>query len=187
MTKTAAVSEIIATAPDLPKIFSTGFISRIAASVADPPHHFYMTGSMGLALPLGTGVALATGRTTVVVDGDGSLLMNPAGLLAAGAAKTLPLIHIVLDDGRYDSTGGQPTPGDSADLTAWARACGFSRARSVADRGELSKVLKAAVTGCSAPVFLHCTVEPDAAPPPRVTENLAGITDSFSAALRTVQ
>ncbi|WP_420341080.1 thiamine pyrophosphate-dependent enzyme [Streptomyces xinghaiensis] len=84
-----------------------------------------MTGSMGLALSIGTGLAWETRRTTLVVDGDGSLLMNPSGLVAVGAAPGLPLVHLVLDDGRYDSTGGQLTPGRTTALIAWARASGI--------------------------------------------------------------
>ncbi len=122
--KSAAIAEILASAPGVPTVFTTGFASRVAASMDDRPSHFYMTGSMGLALALGIGVAMSSGRTTIVVDGDGSLLMNPAALLATGAAPELPVIHIVLDDGVYASTGGQPTPGERADLAGLATASG---------------------------------------------------------------
>jgi thiamine pyrophosphate-dependent acetolactate synthase large subunit-like protein len=78
--KSAAIAEILAAAPQVPTVFA----SRVAASMDDRPDHFYMTGSMGLALAVGTGVTRASGQPTIVVDGDGSLLMNPATLLAAG-------------------------------------------------------------------------------------------------------
>jgi thiamine pyrophosphate-dependent acetolactate synthase large subunit-like protein len=81
-----------------------------------------MTGSMGLVASVGTGLALATGLVTVVVDGDGSLLMNPVGLIIAGAAQ-VPLLHLVLDDGQYAWTGGQPVPAGHTDSMRWRRLC----------------------------------------------------------------
>ncbi|GAA3169009.1 thiamine pyrophosphate-dependent enzyme [Streptomyces ramulosus] len=180
MTKTSAVAVALATAHGLPTVFTTGFISRIGAASAQP-NHFYMTGSMGLALSLGTGIALASRRTTLVVDGDGSLLMNPVGLITAGALPDLPLIQLVLDDGVYDSTGGQCSPGRSVDLPAWARACGFSRTHTVDSEEGLEKTLRHELENPDAPVFVHCLVTADTAPPPpRVTDDLEGITARFS-------
>src|SRR5260363_186197 len=99
MNKTVAIQQIILATTNQPIIFTTGYSCRIAAHLRHRPNHFYMTGSMGLA------VALATGLPTVVVDGDGSLLMNPASLIVAGAIPDLSLLHVVLDDGVYASTG----------------------------------------------------------------------------------
>ncbi|WP_316529390.1 thiamine pyrophosphate-dependent enzyme [Kitasatospora brasiliensis] len=170
----------LAVAPDLPTVFTTGFISRIGAAT-ERRNHFYMTGSMGLALSLGTGVALSSGRTTLVVDGDGSLLMNPVGLIMAGAAPDLPLIQLVLDDGVYDSTGGQCSPGRQVDLPGWARACGFSHVHTVDTETGLKRALRLELEQPGAPVFVHCLVTPDTAPPPpRVTDHLEGITARFS-------
>ncbi|MFD9305174.1 thiamine pyrophosphate-dependent enzyme [Streptomyces sp. NPDC060048] len=184
LTKSAAVAAIVAAVPHLPAIFATGYISRIAASMTRQDHHFYMTGSMGLALSIGTGFALSARRTTLVVDGDGSLLMNPVGLIAAGAATDLPLIHAVLDDGRYDSTGGQPTPGHTTDLSAWARACGIRDTHVFTEEDHLSTHLPRIARDCRRPVFIRCLVAPDAdAPPPRVSEDLAGIAERFRRAV----
>src|SRR5260363_465781 len=85
MSKSAALQQIILATTNQPIIFTTGYSCRIAAHLRHRPNHFYRTGSMGLAVSIGTGVALATGLPTVVVDGDGSLLMNPASLIVAGA------------------------------------------------------------------------------------------------------
>src|SRR4051812_50205137 len=98
MSKTSAVAVALATAPGIPTVFTTGFISRIGAA-AEQRNHFYMTGSMGLALSLGTGIALSSRQATLVVDGDGSLLMNPVGLIMAGGGGGPPPGPLILCGG----------------------------------------------------------------------------------------
>lgn len=178
--KSTAIAEILAAAPGIPTVFTTGFASRVAASLGDRPNHFYMTGSMGLALALGTGVAMASQQPTIVVDGDGSLLMNPATLLAVGTAPDLPLVHIVLDDGLYASTGGQPTPGRHARLAGPATASGYRSVCEAIDPSALRARLTTALDVPSA-VFIHCPVQPDTTPPRRgVTPDLPGVGMRFS-------
>jgi len=91
-------------------VASTGYTSRAVAAVAGDDHHvFYMQGSMGLAPAIGLGIALHNDRPVVVVNGDASLLM------ALGTTHTIRdhappnFFHYVLDNGRHESVGGQPT------------------------------------------------------------------------------
>ncbi|MEV7012368.1 thiamine pyrophosphate-dependent enzyme [Streptosporangium sp. NPDC051022] len=158
MNKTDAIRTIIETSTDEPIVFTTGYTCRIARGVADRPNHFYMTGSMGLASSIGIGIAQQTGRPTIVVDGDGSLLMNPVGLLTAGAMDTLPLVHVVLDDGRYASTGGQHVPASRADLGALARACGYRNVREAGHVDALAALMRREVASCSRPSLIHCVL-----------------------------
>ena len=158
MNKTEAVRALIEATSTQPMIFTTGYTSRIARGIADRPNHFYMTGSMGLASSIGIGVAQETGLTTVVVDGDGSVLMNPVGLLTAGSLDSLPLVHVVLDDARYASTGGQAAPCPRTDLLALALACGYPRVREVGDVAALTAVLRTELAACQAPVLVRCVL-----------------------------
>ncbi|WP_435242903.1 thiamine pyrophosphate-dependent enzyme [Streptomyces cucumeris] len=184
--KTEAIQEVVSATAGRPVVFTTGYACRIAQHIADRPGHFYMTGSMGLAASVGTGVALATGTPTVVVDGDGSLLMNPVGLVSAGAIPDLRLIHVALDDGAYASTGGQAVPSDRTDLAAWARACGYAQVLRAEDPGTLGAMLREALAHCAAPVFLHCALTAsDAAVPPRVRGDLGDHQRRFSRHLAT--
>lgn len=184
MNKTQAIAAVLDAAPDAPTVFTTGYASRIAAGLADRPTHFAMTGSMGLALPLGAGVAQSSGRATIVVDGDGSLLMNPAGLQVAAQHPRLPLVHVVLDDGRYASTGGQPTAAARLGLCALAVGSGYPDVRRTKDADELRDHLRAVLTDLGAPVFIHCLLDdPDDPVPPRVERPLPQITARFTAAL----
>ena len=101
-------------------------------------------------MAMAAGIAL-TGR-------DGSLPMNPAGPIAVGAARDLPIIHIVLNDGQYDSTGGQPTSGNPMDLAGLAGSCGFPDVQSAATHGDLFEAAEFAVTHGSSPMFVLCLV-----------------------------
>ncbi|MCS7047398.1 MAG: thiamine pyrophosphate-dependent enzyme [Gemmataceae bacterium] len=96
---------------------------------SDQPLDFaYMPSAMGHGASLGLGLALAQNRHgVVVVSGDGSLLMN-LGCLATLAAHPADLYLVVLDNGLYEVTGGQPTPGAGrVDFAALARAAGIQR------------------------------------------------------------
>lgn len=176
MRKADAVAAALAALPDSPTVFTTGFTARLAA---DRPNHLPLTGAMGLALPLGIGIARQTGRTTLVLDGDGSLLMNPAGLLTLGQAPGLPVLHVVLDDGVYASTGGQPSPGAHVDLIALARASGVP-AHEVGSTEELTALLTVLATARAA-AFVRVPVAAETTPPgPRVATPLPEIATRFA-------
>lgn len=185
--KAAAVAAVVETvrAGAVPTVFTTGFISRFASAVDDPPHHFYMVGSMGMALPLGAGIALTTGRPALVVDGDGALAMNPAALVTAAQLRA-PVVHVVLDDACYDSTGGQPTGVAPGVLPALAEAAGYPQVHRIEVHDDLPAVLAAALRrsggpGPTGPVMLHIEVTADRAVPSRITRPLPEVAARFSA------
>ncbi len=178
--KSSAIRAVIAATDAEPIIFTTGYACRIARAIADRPNHFYMTGSMGLASSIGVGVACQSGRTTVVVDGDGSLMMNPSGLLLAGAMHRLKLVHVLLDDGQYASTGGQPVPSGHADMCAWAAASGYRRTDDALYVEDLARLLAHQLVDCAAPTFIRAALtEPDAPVPDRVDPDLEAHAQRF--------
>ena len=83
--------------------------------------------SMGQATSYGLGLALAQPRRrVVVVNGDGSMLMNLGSLVTIAEAGAANLTVVVVDNGVYEVTGAQPVPGAGrVDFVAMARACGF--------------------------------------------------------------
>lgn len=174
MNKTAAIRAVIEATFTEPVIFTTGYSSRIARNVKDRANHFYMTGSMGLAASIGTGIALSSGRRVVVIDGDGALAMNPGSLITAGAFAELPLFHIVLDDGLYESTGGQHVPSRRLNFTALAEAAGYADVHHVDDLTKFQELLQEKLTACARPTFVHCelTAREETGPPPRVEAEL---------------
>jgi thiamine pyrophosphate-dependent acetolactate synthase large subunit-like protein len=181
MDKSEAIAVIINAAVDTPVVFTTGYACRIAQSIDDRDSNFYMTGSMGLAATIGTGISLALNRTVVVVDGDGSLAMNPGCLLTAGAVPDLRLLHVVLDDGAYASTGGQISPTQRVDFCALARSAGYVEATQVVNPLALTAWLETRLDDCDAPTLAHCAVSEDKSPPPpRIDTPLAGHAQRFA-------
>jgi thiamine pyrophosphate-dependent acetolactate synthase large subunit-like protein len=106
------------------------------------PQNFYMLGSMGLAIPIALGVAIAQPQRKVfALEGDGSLLMELGCLTTVAARAPKNLAIIIFDNGIYQITGGQPTPGVQADYIAIARACGLANATWAADEAEFERLL----------------------------------------------
>jgi thiamine pyrophosphate-dependent acetolactate synthase large subunit-like protein len=107
------------------------------------PENFYMLGSMGLAVPIGLGVALAQpARQVFVLEGDGSLLMQlgSLGTVATTAPKNLAIV--VFDNGMYQITGKQPTTTQStADIVEIARASGIENCFWICDEQHFDELL----------------------------------------------
>lgn len=156
----AALEQILATVPDRAAIVSTtGWTSRELFSLADRPQHFYLVGAMGSAATVGLGVALHTDRPVVVIDGDGALLMRLGSLAAVGAAAPPGYIHVVLDNGRHDSTGGQYSLSPYVDLPGIAAACGYAQVHACGDLAGFSAALDAGLAG-GGPSLIHLRIRP---------------------------
>lgn len=106
-------------------IATTGKCGRELFTINDRAQHLYQVGSMGCAAGMGLGVALNAPNPVVVVDGDGALMMKMGTLATIGAYAPKNLIHLVLDNGTYDSTGGQPTVSPHVDFAMAAIASGY--------------------------------------------------------------
>jgi sulfopyruvate decarboxylase subunit beta len=94
---------------------------------------FYLQHAMGLASSIGLGLALHLPEERVVVlDGDGSLLMNLGTLATLARYRPPNLIHIVFDNGSLLSTGGfdSHTTAGVTDLAAIARGAGIGHVAS---------------------------------------------------------
>jgi thiamine pyrophosphate-dependent acetolactate synthase large subunit-like protein len=100
----------------------------------NPLDFIFVPSSMGQAPSLALGIALAQpSRRVFVCNGDGSMLMNLGALATISAEAPKNLVLIVLDNGVYEVTGAQPTPGSAlgrpdkrgVDFAEIARACGW--------------------------------------------------------------
>jgi thiamine pyrophosphate-dependent acetolactate synthase large subunit-like protein len=91
------------------------------------PQNFYMLGSMGLACPIALGVALAQPKRGVIaLEGDGSILMGLGCLTTIGMIRPKNLTILIMDNGIYQITGGQPTATHyNADIVAIAQGAGI--------------------------------------------------------------
>ena len=126
MARREAIEDIMKCIDDELIICNIGFPSRELYDIEDREENFYMIGSMGLASSIGLGLALAQPeRDIVVIDGDGSLLMNMGSLVTVFANNPSNFTWIVIDNGAYGSTGYQDTYAQKVDLVDIAKGVGF--------------------------------------------------------------
>ncbi len=134
-------------------ICNLGFPAKELYSVHHQPSNFYMLGSMGMATPIGFGVALGCQKEVIVIDGDGSLLMNPGTLATIAVKKPENLTIILIDNGVYSSTGDQPTPTHSVtNLSIVAGGFGLKNVFTVSKGDEIVRAIKSKRKG---PKFIH--------------------------------
>jgi sulfopyruvate decarboxylase subunit beta len=141
-----------------------------------PLDWIFVPSSMGQATSLGLGIALARpDRRVIVLNGDGAMLMNLGSLVTITACAAPNLVTLLFDNGVYEVTGAQPTPGATAgrggaepvDFTGLARAAGF---RSLFRFGRLPDWVRAVdqVLAAPGPTFAVLDVAPiPGAPGPR--------------------
>jgi sulfopyruvate decarboxylase subunit beta len=88
--------------------------------------NYFSVGAMGLASSHGLGLALGRPRHRVLVlDGDGSLLMNLGSLVSIAAAAPKNLVHFVCHNGTYEANGSHPIPHAAVDFNGLAGAAGY--------------------------------------------------------------
>ena len=110
MKRIDAIKEIMADVTEEVVISSTGMISRELYEVKDRDRNFYVMGSMGASLAIGLGLAWARpDLQIIVITGDGDSLMSLGTFALHEWINPSNLIHYILDNGCYASTGGQPT------------------------------------------------------------------------------
>jgi sulfopyruvate decarboxylase subunit beta len=110
-----------------------GAVAAELQSIGHRPNFFYLQHAMGLASSMGLGIALARpDRQVVVLDGDGSILMNLGGLTTLARYRPRNLVHVVFDNESLLSVGGFPTATSTgSDIAGIAAAAGVPRTSTV--------------------------------------------------------
>jgi len=110
-----------------------GAVAAELQSIGHRPNFFYLQHAMGLASSMGLGIALVKPeRQVIVLDGDGSVLMNLGGLTTLARYRPKNLLHIVFDNESLLSVGGFPTATSTgSDLAGIAKAAGVPRTMTV--------------------------------------------------------
>jgi thiamine pyrophosphate-dependent acetolactate synthase large subunit-like protein len=116
---------------------------------ADPARtrNFYFRNAMGVACSMALGLATALPEKRVVLlDGDGSLLMNLSSLASEAWRAPRNLLHVCWDNRMYEMTGKQPTATSGpADLAAMAEGAGFPHAERVETLAAFEAALERAL------------------------------------------
>jgi thiamine pyrophosphate-dependent acetolactate synthase large subunit-like protein len=149
----------------------------------DRPQNFYMWNSMGMASSIALGLALARPELRVVVlDGDGSILMNLSSLATEITTGATNLVHVIWDNGGWEITGGQPAGSPfGVDLEAIARGCGFSRTATVDDLDSFRSAFGRAMADTQPWVIVGKIAAGDS--PHRPSKNCVALRDRFAASL----
>ena len=138
-----ALKTIVAqTRRDTILLATTGYTGRELYTIDDSVLNLYLVGSMGCVGSLGLGLALSRkDKDVVVIDGDGSLLMRMGALAVIARQNPENLLHIILDNQCYESTGGQTTMSGSIDFVELVSAVGFRRVLYLHDLVDLEECL----------------------------------------------
>lgn len=160
-----AIKKIVENIDDELIISNIGFPSRELYGIKDRKNTFYMSGSMGMATPIGLGLSLALEqqddkRKVIVIDGDGSLLMNFGELVTVFAQKPKNLIIALIDNEAYGSTGSQETYSSKINLSNIARSIGFEEVYYIDAKKSVDNIHMQEYLNKKVPVFLHIKVNP---------------------------
>lgn len=162
MKRIEALRVVVDATSDLPVIATCAATSRELASIDDRDNHLYLLDAMGLAISVGTGLAQAIDGTAVsravIIEGDGSLLMNPGAALTAGYLAPENLVIVLLDNGVYASTASIPTHAQKLDLGRIAESVDLKVLRAE-NTEELTDAIKRTLDA-PGPWFIHARTEP---------------------------
>jgi sulfopyruvate decarboxylase subunit beta len=129
------------------------------------PLNYIMVGAMGLGSSHALGLALGRpDKRVVVLDGDGSLLMNLGSLVTVAEAAPKNFFHFVIENGTYEANGAHPIPGrDRVDFAGLARSAGYRACATFDDLAEFETGV-ASLLAQTGPVFATLKVEPGPEP-----------------------
>ncbi len=121
--------------------------------------NYFSVGAMGLASSHGLGLALGRpDKRVVVLDGDGSLLMNLGSLVSIAAAAPKNLVHFVCHNGTYEANGSHPIPNPNVDFSGLAKASGYAHCHEFSELASLEQQI-GHVLDEAGPVFATLKVE----------------------------
>jgi sulfopyruvate decarboxylase subunit beta len=124
-----------------------GAVAAELQSLGHRPNFFYLQHAMGLASSTGLGLALSVpNQKVVVIDGDGSLLMNLGTLSTLARYRPANMIEVIFDNESLLSVGGFPTATSTGtDLADISRAAGIPRSSTVRTVDEFSAAFSGAM------------------------------------------
>lgn len=154
----------------------------------NPSLDLMFSGAMGKASSTGLGLALARpDKKIIVLDGDGSLLMNLGSLVTIANMAPPNLIHFVLENNIYRTSGGQLIPyAGKISFTGLATAAGYANVHQFEDLENLESNIKTVMNQVG-PTLVCLKLVPATERPPFPFTTTPGIISRFRAALQTTQ
>jgi sulfopyruvate decarboxylase subunit beta len=179
-----AIESIVSAIDDEIIVSNIGVPCKELYHIKDRALNFYMLGSMGLASSIGLGLALMQNRHVVVIDGDGSLLMNPNILTQIAVHSPDNLTIAAMNNATYGSTGDQQTLTHShIDLELMARGHGILSTAKIHTKDKLLEVYNK-YRHRPGPLFMDIIIKPKNEPVADIPLSLLEIRERF---IRAVQ
>ncbi len=152
----------------------------------NPGLDLMFSGAMGKASSMGLGLALARpDKKIIVLDGDGSLLMNLGSLVTIANMAPPNLVHFVFENEIYRTSGGQPIPGvGKISFPGFARAAGYAAVQHFEDVDSLESSLESVINEVG-PVFICLKIISVKEKPPFPFTQTSSVISRFRAALRS--
>jgi thiamine pyrophosphate-dependent acetolactate synthase large subunit-like protein len=174
---TEIATAVVSTLPDALCVSSLGTATSALRSASNDGPHFYFGASMGSALAAAMGVAEAVpDRTVVALLGDGELLMGAGTLWSVSAFRPTNLLVVVLADGGYSITGGQPLSAPTRFAEVGTALGGIS-----GKRVAIEQDLRQALVELDRPCLIEAEVGEQVWPGPSPFVDLAKVRHEFSA------
>jgi len=126
------------------------------------PPEVSFVGCMGKAAPFGLGLALAKpDKQVIVLEGDGSLLMNLGTLVTIANMAPKNFVCILFENGIYQTTGGHTIHSERViSFTGLATAAGFPEVYEFEQIDELEDHIQE-ILSISGPTFVNLKVTKD--------------------------
>jgi phosphonopyruvate decarboxylase len=129
-------------------------------ALGESDHGTYnVMGCMGVAASCGLGLAIARpDQPVLIIDGDGSLLMQLGSLVSIASIGPRRFYHVVMENGTYETSGGQVVPGSGvSDFTKLALASGYRHAFRLSSVAEIGSRLPECF-GLDGPVLISLVI-----------------------------
>jgi sulfopyruvate decarboxylase subunit beta len=166
MQRRVAIAALVAERADAITVVTEQAIGAWRAAVSEPanqiPDHLDIVGCMGSASTIALGIALARPeRKVIVVDGDGSLLMQLGSLVTIAGAAPTNFFHFVFENGVYETSGSQPLPAEGRfELARMAAAAGYAESVQFDDGAAFASALPGLLRQ-RGPLFVSVRTEPE--------------------------
>ncbi|AWX32636.1 sulfopyruvate decarboxylase subunit beta [Methanosphaera sp. BMS] len=144
-------------------ISNIGVPSKELHEIRESKNNFYMLGSMSMATPIGLGLSMALeknndNRKVIVLDGDGSVLMNLGELVTVYVQNPTNLIVVIIDNEAYGSTGSQKTYASEVNIANIARSVGIKEVYYIDAKDNTDHIDMNEYLNKKGPIVLHIKV-----------------------------
>lgn len=144
-------------------ISNIGVPSKELHEIKESKNNFYMLGSMSMATPIGLGLSMALeknndNRKVIVLDGDGSVLMNLGELVTVYVQNPTNLIVVIIDNEAYGSTGSQKTYASEVNIANIARSVGIKEVYYIDAKDNTDHIDMKEYLNKKGPIVLHIKV-----------------------------